>query len=60
MVTAIFLTESITSILLGAYYFIHHHDKHFPANIYISKVNNRNPTKRFELCSKLKTPKRRH
>ena len=27
----------------------------FPANIYLFKVNNRNTTKRFEICSKLTT-----
>ena len=33
-----------------------------PANIYLFKVNNRNITKRCEICSKLtiKTPTRRH
>ena len=33
-----------------------------PANIYLFKVNNRNTTKRCEICSKLtiKTPTRRH
>ena len=34
----------------------------FPANIYLFKDNNRNTTKRCEICSKLKkmTPERGH
>ena len=35
---------------------------HYPANIYLFKVNNRNIRKRYDICSKLtiKTPERRH
>ena len=33
-----------------------------PPNLYLFKVNNRNPRKRCEICSKIttKTPERRH
>ena len=37
-------------------------EKHYPANIYLLKFNNRNTGKRSEICSKLtiKTKERRH
>ena len=38
------------------------YDDHFPANSYLFQVNNRNITKRCEICSKLtiETSKRGH
>ena len=40
----------------------HLHVTHYPADIFLFKVNNRNTTTRSEICSKLttKAPERRH